>query len=637
MPLTPGTRLGPYEIVDKLGEGGMGEVYRARDTSLHRDVAIKVLPEAVTRDPDSLARFQREAEALAALNHPNIAQVYGLERSGEGPAIVMELVEGEELSVRIKRGPVSLDDALPIARQIADALEAAHERGIVHRDLKPANIKVRDDGTVKVLDFGLAKAFDPAAPASVGGALSDSPTMTSPATGLGVILGTAAYMSPEQARGRPVDKRADIWAFGIVLFEMLTGRRLFDPAAPSGSSRTPASREGESVSDVLAAVLRADIDLAALPDQTPRAVTRLVERCLDRNPRTRLRDIGEARVAIETAVAGDETPDAGPASSGAPGSGVAARPGLLAAAAIALMAATALVTWSLSGSSAAGSGPIHVQLGLDPGLRLVGSATTDRLERPSRSALAISNDGQLVVFAATDGETSRLYSRRLDEPRALAITGTEGGSIPLLEPGGESVGFISDGELKRVPLRGGSVRTILSGVERAKGGQWADDGNIYLNGPGGIIRVAASGGDPNQVTEVQADRNEASHLHPWLLPDGKAMLYTVHRGGRNWREAEIWVQPFGGASKMLVHDGTDARYVATGHLVFVRWGTLMAVPFNAAALEVTGEPVRVLEDVMQAVNASNTDSETGGGHLRRRWRLPGQRPGCRHGLCLGGR
>ena len=393
MTLTPGTRLGPYEVAALLGEGGMGQVYRATDTKLKRQVAIKILPPSVAADHDRLARFQREAEVLASLNHPNIAAIHGLEESDGVKALVMELVEGPTLADRIASGPMLLDEALPIARQIAEALEAAHEQGIIHRDLKPANIKVRSDGTVKVLDFGLAKAMEPASAqgASAGHVLSQSPTITSPAaTGIGVILGTAAYMSPEQARGKPVDKRADIWAFGAVLYEMLTGKRLFS---------------GEDVSDTMAAVLRQPIPFGALPDQTPAAVRALIERCLERDLRQRLRDIGEARVSLERALTPGASEATVPSTRGpSPSRARTLLPWLLFATTAAALAAVL----AFGRSSTAGS-PAPVTR-FSVGIGVPGSLAVD-----AGPAAVLSPDGRTIVLRVRHEGTTRLYARRLDQ------------------------------------------------------------------------------------------------------------------------------------------------------------------------------------------------------------------------------
>jgi len=462
MSVTPGTRLGPYEILAPLGAGGMGEVYRARDPKLNRDVAIKILPETVALDADRLARFSREAQTLAALTHPNIAQIYGLEdlpaeAGSHLRALVMELVEGEDLAQRIARGPMPIDEALPIARQVADALEAAHEQGIVHRDIKPANIKVRPDGNVKVLDFGLAKAMDPA---SLSG--SDAAalrTVTSPAmTGMGMILGTAAYMAPEQARGLAVDRRADIWAFGVVLFEMLTGKSLF---------------AGATVSDVLAAVLTRDPDWSTLPAATPPAVRRLLRRCLERDPRRRLRDIGDARWELQ-AETGSEVVETGPARN----STWALLPWTAAAAAAAVAVWALWALWALQarapvGSAVGGEGHFAITLPVDMAL-----VTSDE-PRWDQGPLAVSPDGRHVVYIAPNGSSTRLVARATADLTPRALAGTEGGRLPFFSPDGQWVGFFADEKLKKTRLAGGTPATLADAPD-GFGARWGPDGEIIF-------------------------------------------------------------------------------------------------------------------------------------------------------------
>ena len=425
--LTPGTRLGVYDVTAQLGEGGMGQVYRATDTKLKRQVAIKILPPSLAADHDRLARFQREAEVLASLNHPHIAAIYGLEDADGVKALVMELVEGEDLSQRIARGAIPLDDALPIAKQIAEALEAAHEQGIIHRDLKPANIKVRADGTVKVLDFGLAKAMEPAAGSSPS--VSMSPTLMSPAqmSGVGVILGTAAYMAPEQAKGRTVDKRADIWAFGVVVYEMLTGRRLF---------------AAEDVSETLAAVLTRTVDLTAMPAAMPPRVQRLLARCLDRDPRMRLRDIGEARVEIDKAIAGASDGAAGGATPTNPESRTTNPVRALVWVAVAAVVILALaIPAALSFRRAAPERTLSR-------LELATPPTSDLV------SMALSSDGRQIAFVAAGDGGPKLWVRRFDQAAAAALPGTDGAAYPFWAPDGRAIGFFADGKVKRVDLSG---------------------------------------------------------------------------------------------------------------------------------------------------------------------------------------
>jgi serine/threonine protein kinase len=439
--LTPGTRLGPYEVTALIGEGGMGQVYRARDTKLDRDVALKVLPDSFVHDLDRLARFQREAKVLASLNHPNIAHIHGLEESNGVQALVMELVEGEDLAQRLTGGAIPIDEALPIARQIADALEAAHEQGIIHRDLKPANIKVRDDGTVKVLDFGLAKAMEPIGPIA---SMSQSPTITTPAmTQAGMILGTAAYMSPEQAKGRPADKRSDIWAFGCVLFEMLTGLRAFG---------------GEDVTDTLAAIVRGQPDWIRLPGDLPAQVTRLLKRCLEKDIRVRLQHVGDARLDLNDAIS-EEGPSSTRGSAGLTRRRAASM-AILATVVGSLVAA--LVIWTLRPAPNISTGVSYLSINVDPVAGLGGTATVLRssdltADVPilSRTALAFSPDGRRLVFVGEQNGNHRLYVRALQEPEAKPIAGTEGALNPFFSPDGLAVGFWANGQLKKIAIAGG--------------------------------------------------------------------------------------------------------------------------------------------------------------------------------------
>jgi serine/threonine protein kinase len=430
MTLTPGARLGPYEILGPLGAGGMGEVYRAHDTKLKRDVALKVLPDSFASDPDRLARFTREAQTLASLNHPNIAHIHGLEESGGVTAIVMELVEGDDLSQRIARGAIQLEEALPIAKQVAEALEAAHEQGIIHRDLKPANIKVRPDGTVKVLDFGLAKALDAnASGATAGGAQAmNSPTMTARATQMGMILGTAAYMAPEQAKGRAVDKRADIWAFGVVLYEMLTGRRAFD---------------GDDISEVLASVLKTNPDWSALSAGLPSSICRLLRQCLEKDPKQRIRDMGDVRLML------DERDEPQPVHAPASKTPLPARLLLPTAITLFVFAAVALVLSFLAKSQPEASS-VHLSIALPPGEQVT-------------TVPAISPDGTTIAYAAgRTRETSRLYLRTLYSFAVRAVDPSVAASTPFLSPDGRSVAFFATGKLWRALVAGGAPILVAS-------------------------------------------------------------------------------------------------------------------------------------------------------------------------------
>ncbi len=569
--LTPGTRLGPYEIVSPLGAGGMGEVFRARDTKLNRDVAIKVLPAAFAQDAERVARFRREAHVLASLNHPNIAAIHGLEESDGVVALALELVEGEDLAERLKRGAIPVDEAVAIAKQIAEGLEAAHEKGIVHRDLKPANLKLTGDGTVKILDFGLAKAYEGEPTAE--GALSQSPTISRQMTEAGVIFGTAAYMSPEQARGSKVDKRADIWAFGVVLFEMLTGKKLFT---------------GETVSDTLAAVLRQEIDWKVLPGSTPPGLGHLLERCLDRDSKKRLRDIGEARVALEEPLG---TPDVVRVSSG-----VRALPWFLA---LVLALVSALALWA----------PWRPAPQPAPPLRLSAELGAEAsLATGSGPAAILSPDGRLLAFVASQGAEGRplLHLRHLEQLDAEPLAGTEGALDPFFSPDGEWIAFFAEGKLKKVSVSGGAAVTLCDAAD-PRGGSWAEDGTIFFTPqPGvGLSRVSSAGGMPQSLTTPDPASREVSHRWPQALPGGKAILYTTHSTLLNFEDASLVVHALEGDRRKVLHrGGYHGRYLPSGHLVFIHEGTLFAAPFNLDRLELTGQPVPALAGVSANPNTA---------------------------------
>ena len=575
-----GQKLGPYEILAKLGEGGMGEVYRARDTMLDRDVAIKVLPDSFATDPDRVARFEREAKTLAALNHPNVGQIYGVYESGSRRALVLELVEGPTLADRIAMGPVPLEDALPIARQIADSLEAAHEHGIVHRDLKPANIKLRADGTVKVLDFGLAKAIDPAAAALSG--VSQSPTLTTPAmTVAGVILGTAAYMSPEQARGGPVEKRADIWAFGVVLYEMLSGRRLFDEP---------------TVSDTLAAVLKGDVALDALPRETPVTVRALIARCLTRDWRRRLRDIGEARIVIEDAIAHPDATTATPYANATAPRWWRLLPWSVAA----VFAIVAGLAWAPWKSTAPAAEPVRLSIELGPSVHAIPG---------SGPAVVLSPDGSTIAFRGRigDGERSRVFLRHLSRLDAVPLTGTDGADNIFFSPDGNWIAFSADNKLKKIRVDGGDAITLCDVTTTYRSGDWTEDGHIVFasSSRSGLSRVSANGGKPEPVTTLNQEAGEITHRFPQVLPGGRAVVFTAHTNSVSFDDAAIMLQSLsGGTPRVLLRGGYYARYVPSGHLVYLRESTLMAVPFDLDRLEVTGAPVRVVEGVATVVGSA---------------------------------
>jgi len=514
--LTLGTRLGRYEITAQIGAAGMGEVYGATDTSLKRSVAIKVLPESLAGDGDRLARFQREAELLAALNHPNVAAIYGLERSGGTTALVMELVGGPTLADRIARGPLPVDEALPIAKQIAVALEAAHAQGIVHRDLKPANVKVRDDGTVKVLDFGLAKAFEPMGAGS-SPEESHSPTLTSPAMcQAGVILGTAAYMSPEQARGKAVDQRADVWAFGAVVYEMLTGQRAFP---------------GDDLTDTLAAVVRAEPAWEALPDTWSPTLRVFLARCLHKDPNQRIHDIADVRLALEGAF------ETSPPPSGGGAGGHSTKPRLILAsiaAVVALLGSFLLGRATLPDTADAPKGQTRFSVDLPSGQRLSANneleARAAGYQRPSARSFVLSPDGRDLVYLASGGATTRLFRRPLGRTEATPIPNTEGAHSPFFSPDGEEIAFFVGVDLKRVSLGTGEVRNAtLSGAtsEWWFWPSWSSRDTIVLGSrDGGIYEVPASGGRVSRLTK--SDSSERYPLaYPQVLPGNRALLFNV--------------------------------------------------------------------------------------------------------------
>jgi Tol biopolymer transport system component len=595
MSLSVAARVGPYEIVSALGAGGMGEVFRARDTNLDRDVAIKLLPDAFANDGERLARFQREAKTLASLNHPNIAAIYGLEdvsaAIGSAPAVralVMELVEGEDLSQRMARGPVPLDEALPIAKQIADALEAAHEQGIVHRDLKPANIKIRHDGTVKVLDFGLAKAIEQGSGVrdQGSGEAMNSPTITTPAmTMRGVILGTAAYMSPEQARGRAVDKRSDIWAFGVVVYEMLAGRRAFDPSRVSGSPRASSRGEGESVTEVLAAVLRQDIDWTALPAGTPLRLRRLLERCLDRNAKQRLRDIGEARVEIANIEGG--APDTINALVGSDAPRRAWPAWIVAAAS---MLALLGVSWAYFNRAVSPAAP--VRLTFEPPAGVVFDAAL-------ADSMTVSPNGRLLAFTGRTPDGKRqLWVRALDSMDAHPLPGTEEPLEPFWSPDSRSIAFGAQGKLKRVDLMGGTAQTLCN-APRLVGGTWGDAGVILFVSDfnTGVSQVSAGGGETKVVTRPNEALKETSHRGPSFLPDGRHFLYMSG--------PDVFVGSLDTAEPKRLASGSFARYAPPGWLLLVRDRALIAQAFDAKRLELAGDPIPVVVEGTASSDLAN--------------------------------
>jgi eukaryotic-like serine/threonine-protein kinase len=569
MTLQAGSRVGPYEIVGAIGAGGMGEVYRARDTRLHRDVAVKILPDLFAADADRVARFEREAQTLAALNHPNIAQIYGVEQR----SLIMELIEGEDLAQRLARGPLPLEEALPLARQVAEALEAAHGHGIVHRDLKPANIKVRPDGTAKILDFGLAKAVE--GPAGPTGHLANSPTFTSPprvphgATGqgtrLGVILGTAAYMSPEQARGRAVDKRTDIWAFGCVLFEMLSGRHAF---------------AGDSVTDVIAAIVKDDPDWTALPPDVPPALRRLLQKCLRRDLRQRLQDIGDARTEIDDILAAPDPLDS-------PTPPAPARGGRLtlplAVVAGVLLAVSGYLAWTASRPGAPGE-VVRFVVNTPPG-RDLGQLTWP--------AVALSPDGSRMAITAGREPDTRIYLRSLDAVDVTPIEGTAAGFNAFFSPDGQSLAFTADQKLKRVSLAGGQPRVI--GDAEWGGGTWGA-GNVIVFTPNyasGLWKVAADGGQPEKLTDPDPDAGELGHWWPQFLPDGRHVVYTGFSTPIERSRVMVYSMDTG-ARRVLVEGAAFGRVLPSGHLVYARGHGIMGAPLDLRRVEIAGPEAPLL-------------------------------------------
>ena len=570
MTITAGTRLGGYEVVAQIGAGGMGEVYQAHDTKLGRDVAIKVLPEAFAHDPQRLSRFQREAKLLASLNHPNIATIHGLEESSGTHYLVMELVPGETLRERVARdGALPVDEALGIARQIAEALEAAHEKSIIHRDLKPANVKVTPEGKVKVLDFGLAKAF---AGEESGSDPSNSPTLSQAATLQGVILGTAAYMSPEQAKGKAVDKRTDIWAFGAVLYELLCGRAAF---------------QGEDVTDILAAVVMKEPDWTHLPEAGPPAIRTLLRRCLRKDRRQRLSDASTLRIEIEDALAAPTT-----AESIATSRAANWRQAVPWAAAVVLSTVVGAAVWDLKPSPPAAQSPAHLVVALPPG---------DRISTVHVN-VALSPDGSQLAYVAIRGGSQQLLLRALDSPEAKPIPGTEGAYNPFFSPDGQWIGFFAQGKMKKVSLGGGVPLTVCDSTESG-GASWGSDDTIVFapSARSGLWRVSAAGGQPQILTTPDPSKDEFSHRYPQILPGGKGVLFTAF-SGLAWDESQVEVLRLDTKERrVLVRGGNTARFLAPGHLVYYRAGTLLAVPFDLARLEVkSAAPVTIAEGALQS-------------------------------------
>jgi len=560
----------------------MGEVYRARDTKLGRDVALKVLPEAFVHDAMRMTRFEREAKLLASLNQPNIAAIYGLEESNADRALVMELVEGPTLSERIKQGPFSFEDAMPIARQMAEALEYAHERGIVHRDLKPSNVKLTADGQVKLLDFGLAKALEGETSEEE---LQNSPTLSAAATRAGVMLGTAAYMAPEQARGKRVDRRADIWAFGCLLYEMLTGRSTFS---------------GETTSDILAGVIRAEPEWSSLPGSVPPRIRELLRRCLQKDAKQRLQAIGEARIVIERVVAGtpEEVVSPTAAATEAQPRWHRALPWSVATIATLFGIGVSALYWR--GNQPETHAVMQFSLPLSQPLAGVFSPNPG-------SPFAISPDGSQIAFVSSvAGKPAQLYLLRLDQRSATPLASTENASQPFFSPDGQWVGFFAQGKLRKVSLHGGPA-TVFSDAPVPHGASWAGDAIIYApNFGSGLMRISSAGGVPQTLTTPNTKEQEVSHRWPQVLPGGKAVLFTIQMDNTvSYDDARIAVLSLEtGKWRKLIDGGFYARYVPSGHLVYAHAGSLMAVRFDLQRFEVNGAATPIQEGVATSASTS---------------------------------
>ena len=563
--MTSGTRLGQHEILSPLGKGGMGEVYRARDTKLGREVAIKVLPAEVAADAERLGRFEREARVLASLNHPNIATLHGFETEGDTSYLVMELVEGETLADRIARGRIPADDAIQLFLQIAEGLEAAHDKGVIHRDLKPANVVVSAEGRVKVLDFGLAKAMSPDTDPSGDPDLSASPTMTLAATQMGVVLGTAAYMSPEQARGLAVDQRADIWALGACLFETLAGKKAF---------------EGEDASTILASVIKSDPGWERLPAEAPRRLRALLRRCLQKDPRHRLHHIADVRIELEEIQSGDQEEETGTALPTPLSQNPWRR--LLAAAALLGVGLLLGMLTVLGVQRLRPEEPKRVE-------RLSMEIPSGALGR-GRVGLAISPDGTHVAYATGHAE---LYLRPLADPQARLVAANA--ATPVFSPDGRWLAFYAETEARfyKVSLLEGSAPVPLAETGIPIGVSWQLEDSILVGQPlgGGLLRVPADGGATEQLIEGGQPRS------PHLLPDKETLLLTVQHAEDEAKTSIVAQNLAGGERQLLIEDGSNARYVASGHLVYVRESELRAVPFDVEDLQVTGPPVVLVEDL----------------------------------------
>ncbi|MBI4480621.1 MAG: protein kinase [Acidobacteria bacterium] len=613
MPLARGTTLGHYEIRELIGKGGMGEVYLGFDEELKRDVAIKLLPEAFARDPERIARFKREAQLLASLNHANIAAIYGLVEAGAAKGLVMEYVPGETLADRVRReGPVPLDETLEITKQVCEALEHAHEKTIIHRDLKPANVKLTPVGQVKVLDFGLAKAFT-AVPES--GDPGDSPTLSAMPTLPGVILGTAAYMSPEQARGRKVDKRTDVWALGCVLYELLTGRGAFystpsrhqsrarqqaDMPSPakgplphrrfaSPESRVASPDEPDTVQEIIANILKGEPDWALLPANTPPHVRMILRRSLQKDPAKRLRSAADIAISIEEGGFSAAPPATAPR---------VAHWRLAAMLGVAVVLASLASLFLKPAAPPTAQAPVHVTITLPAG-DVLAESTTGGANRP----LAYSPDGSHIAYVATRGGNRQIFLRALSDPQPRPIAGTEGASAPFFSPDGQWIGFFAQGKLKKVSITGGAP-VVLCDAGTLAGAAWAPDGTIIFSPSttSPLMRVSADGGTPEAITALDRSNGESSHRNPQVLSGAKVLLFNT-MGGAGWDDYHVIAQVLAsGDRRVLVRGAHTASYAPSGHLIYARAQTLLAVPFDLDRLEVTSQsPVSIVE----AVRTSN--------------------------------
>jgi len=582
VPLESGQNLLHYRLVEKIGEGGMGLVWKAVDTTLDREVAVKILPDAFASDPDRVSRFEREAKLLASLNHPNIATIHGFHQVSGVMFLAMELVEGQDLAQKLSSGPLPLEQALGFALQIADALQNAHDNGVVHRDLKPANVRLTVDGKVKVLDLGLAKAFEPDLQGGPAHSLSLSPTMTSAGTVAGVLLGTAAYMSPEQARGQAADRRSDVWAFGCVLFEMLGGRQTF---------------EGGTASDTLASVLMSEPNWKTLPSDTPPPIRRVLRRCLNKDADQRLHHIADARLDIREALEGGEEVEARhSAATPAPSTPVWLR---LLPWALFLLAAVVAIRGAATTAPAAPAETLNLSVPIPAGVRL---------HDDQFGTIAVSQDGKSLVFVGIRDNERFLYLRKLDQADAIELAGTEDATTPFFSPNGEWIAFFAENKLKKVNVQGGRPVTLTDSVGANRGATWGGDDVIVMSAhyTEPLKKIPGAGGDPVPLTTLDTERKERTHRWPEFIPGTDVVLFTAQTmdSPEFYDDARIDAVHVGTGERRTVFENASlARYVTSGHLVFAREGFLFAVAFDVEKLEATSAPVPVIENVMGSRNS----------------------------------